>query len=50
MENNEEIEEENEPTFDPEYCNEGSYNGIECDLNWNTREGYWFCTTCNTIR
>lgn len=38
-----------EPYAEPETCEEGEFNGIECNINW-IEEGYWFCSTCNQVR
>lgn len=43
----EEIEEDNNPTFDPETCEAGGYDAVECDPQWNSQMQSWLCTTCN---
>jgi hypothetical protein len=35
---------DNEPSFDPETCEAGGSNGIECDPNWDGEQ--WICSTC----
>lgn len=35
---------ESDPSFEPETCEEGGKDGVECDPNWNGER--WICSTC----
>lgn len=48
IENEENNIEDNEPCFEPETCNEGGFEGVECEIV--NKEGSWWCMTCNKYR